>query len=140
MNIFDVRRDGLNAARIQPYRVTRWLQPAGGHRRAADIVDSAAGCSCGPPVVLIQRVKAAYQHAFNAQLVVFQQCVRHLVWGSHQRRRIMSASMNYDLSQHDPDALFPDIFERISGSKGRFEYVINQARREGKTLALPLEK
>lgn len=90
--------------------------------------------------MLIQLVKAAYQHAFNAQLVVFQQRVRHMVWGSHQRRRIMSASMNYDLSQHDPDALFPDIFERISGSKGRFEYVINQARREGKTLALPLEK
>ncbi len=47
----------------------------------------------------------------------------------------MSASMNYDLSQHDPDALFPDIFPHISGSKGRFEYVIAQARREGKTLA-----
>ncbi len=47
----------------------------------------------------------------------------------------MSASMNYDLSQHDPDALFPDIFDRISGSKGRFEYVIAQARKEGKTLA-----
>ncbi|WP_034916242.1 NtaA/DmoA family FMN-dependent monooxygenase [Erwinia sp. 9145] len=47
----------------------------------------------------------------------------------------MSASMNYDLSQHDPDALFPDIFDRISGSKGRFEYVIAEARRQGKTLA-----
>ncbi|MBV4369053.1 LLM class flavin-dependent oxidoreductase [Erwinia phyllosphaerae] len=47
----------------------------------------------------------------------------------------MSASMNYDLSQHDPDALFPDIFDAISGSKGRFEYVINEARRQGKTLA-----
>ncbi|MEI2684295.1 hypothetical protein [Erwinia aphidicola] len=47
----------------------------------------------------------------------------------------MSASMNYDLSQHDPDELFPDIFAQISGSKGRFEYVIRQARQEGKTLA-----
>lgn len=47
----------------------------------------------------------------------------------------MSASMNYDLSQHEPDELFPDIFDRISGSKGRFEYVISQARKEGKTLA-----
>lgn len=47
----------------------------------------------------------------------------------------MSASMNYDLSQHDPDALFPDIYDRISGSKGRFEYVISQARKQGKTLA-----
>ncbi|KAB8312139.1 LLM class flavin-dependent oxidoreductase [Erwinia endophytica] len=47
----------------------------------------------------------------------------------------MSASMNYDLSQHDPDALFPDIFPLISGSKGRFEYVIAQARKEGKTLS-----
>lgn len=47
----------------------------------------------------------------------------------------MSASMNYDLSQHDPDALFPDIYNRISGSKGRFEYVISQARKQGKTLA-----
>lgn len=47
----------------------------------------------------------------------------------------MSASMNYDLSQHDPDALFPDIYNRISGSKGRFEYVISQARKQGETLA-----
>lgn len=47
----------------------------------------------------------------------------------------MSASMNYDLAQHDPDALFPDIFDKISGSKGRFDYVITQARKEGKTLA-----
>jgi len=47
----------------------------------------------------------------------------------------MSASMNYDLSQHDPDALFPDIFPLISGSRGRFEYVIAQARKEGKTLS-----
>ncbi len=47
----------------------------------------------------------------------------------------MSASMNYDLSQHDPDALFPDIFDKISGSKGRFGYVISQARKEKKTLA-----
>ncbi|WP_158784206.1 NtaA/DmoA family FMN-dependent monooxygenase [Pantoea sp. BAV 3049] len=47
----------------------------------------------------------------------------------------MSASMNYDLSQHDPDELFPDIYHLISGSKGRFEYVISQARKDGKTLA-----
>ncbi|MEN4977620.1 NtaA/DmoA family FMN-dependent monooxygenase [Erwinia billingiae] len=47
----------------------------------------------------------------------------------------MSASMNYDLSQHDENDIFPDIFDKISGSKGRFEYVISQARKEGKTLA-----
>lgn len=47
----------------------------------------------------------------------------------------MSASMNYDLSQHDPDALFPDILAQITGSRGRFEYVITQARQQGRTLA-----
>lgn len=47
----------------------------------------------------------------------------------------MSASMNYDLSRHDPDELFPDIFDAISGSKGRFAWVISEARRQGQTLA-----
>lgn len=47
----------------------------------------------------------------------------------------MSGSMNYDLAQHDPDELFPDIREQITGSKGRFDYVISHAREQGQTLA-----
>jgi FMN-dependent oxidoreductase (nitrilotriacetate monooxygenase family) len=46
----------------------------------------------------------------------------------------MSGSMNYDLSQHPLDELFPDILDRITGSRGRFEYVIKKVRDEGLTL------
>lgn len=47
----------------------------------------------------------------------------------------MSASMNYDLSQHPLDELFPDIEDRLKGSRGRFQYVIRDARERGLTLA-----
>jgi FMN-dependent oxidoreductase (nitrilotriacetate monooxygenase family) len=46
----------------------------------------------------------------------------------------MSGSMNYDLSQHSLDELFPDILDRITGSRGRFEYVIRKVREQGMTL------
>ena len=46
----------------------------------------------------------------------------------------MSASMNYDLSQHPLDERFPDIIERLKGSRGRFEHVIRDARERGLTL------
>jgi FMN-dependent oxidoreductase (nitrilotriacetate monooxygenase family) len=47
----------------------------------------------------------------------------------------MSGSMNYDLSQHPLDGPFPDIEDKIRGSRGRFQYVIRRAREEGLTLA-----
>lgn len=47
----------------------------------------------------------------------------------------MSGSMNYDLSQHPPDGPFPDIEDRIRGSRGRFQYVFRKAKEEGLTLA-----
>lgn len=46
----------------------------------------------------------------------------------------MSASMNYDLSQHDPKAPVPDIREHIRGSKGRFDVVIGNAIEAGWSL------
>ncbi|CAM3747644.1 putative monooxygenase YxeK [Pseudomonas reidholzensis] len=46
----------------------------------------------------------------------------------------MSASMNYDLSQHDPNARVPDIRAQIRGSKGRFDVVIGNAIEAGWTL------
>ena len=46
----------------------------------------------------------------------------------------MSASMNFDLAQYPQDALLPDISERITGSKGRFQYVIQQAVERGMTV------
>lgn len=46
----------------------------------------------------------------------------------------MSASMNYDLAQHDPKAPVPDIREHIRGSKGRFDVVIGNAIEAGWTL------
>ncbi|WP_297833800.1 LLM class flavin-dependent oxidoreductase [Pseudomonas sp.] len=46
----------------------------------------------------------------------------------------MSASMNYDLAQHDPKAPVPDIREHIRGSKGRFDTVIGNAIEAGWTL------
>ncbi|MCU1716848.1 LLM class flavin-dependent oxidoreductase [Pseudomonas sp. 5P_3.1_Bac2] len=47
----------------------------------------------------------------------------------------MSASMNYDLSQHPLDELFPDIIDKLKGSRGRFEVVIRDARERGLSLA-----
>ena len=46
----------------------------------------------------------------------------------------MSASMNHDLAQYPQEALMPDISERITGSKGRFQYVIKQAVERGMTV------
>jgi len=46
----------------------------------------------------------------------------------------MSASMNFDLAQYPQDALLPDISECITGSKGRFQYVIKQAVERGMTV------
>jgi len=46
----------------------------------------------------------------------------------------MSASMNYDLAQHDPKAPVPDIREHIRGSKGRFDVVIGNAIEAGWSL------
>ncbi|MGI4838158.1 MAG: LLM class flavin-dependent oxidoreductase [Janthinobacterium lividum] len=46
----------------------------------------------------------------------------------------MSASMNFDLAQYPQDALLPDISEQITGSKGRFQYVIEQAVERGMTV------
>ncbi|WP_333675206.1 LLM class flavin-dependent oxidoreductase [Agrobacterium tumefaciens] len=46
----------------------------------------------------------------------------------------MSASMNFDLSQFPQDALLPDITEQITGSRGRFEYVIRRAIEKGMTV------
>lgn len=46
----------------------------------------------------------------------------------------MSASMNYDLAQHDPKAPVPDIREHIRGSKGRFDTVIGNAIEAGWSL------
>lgn len=39
----------------------------------------------------------------------------------------MSASMNHDLAQYPQDGLFSDIRDQITGSKGRFQAVIEQA-------------
>ena len=47
----------------------------------------------------------------------------------------MSASMNHDLSQYELDQPMPDIYDRITGSKGRFEFVIRKAVSEGMTVA-----
>ncbi|MNI07835.1 Nitrilotriacetate monooxygenase component A [compost metagenome] len=47
----------------------------------------------------------------------------------------MSGSMNYDLSQHELDAPFPDIEHEIRGSRGRFQFVFRKAKEEGLTLA-----
>lgn len=46
----------------------------------------------------------------------------------------MSASMNYDLAQHDPKEPVPDIREHIRGSKGRFDVVIGNAIEAGWNL------
>lgn len=46
----------------------------------------------------------------------------------------MSASMNYDLAQHDPEAPVPDIRDFIQGSKGRFDVVIGNAIEAGWSL------
>ncbi len=46
----------------------------------------------------------------------------------------MSASMNYDLAQHDPKGPVPDIRARIRGSKGRFDAVIGNAIEAGWSL------
>lgn len=47
----------------------------------------------------------------------------------------MSASMNFDLSQFPQDSLFPDIREQITGSKGRFQFVIQHALENQMTVA-----
>ena len=47
----------------------------------------------------------------------------------------MSASMNHDLSQYPLHGPVPDIAQRISGSRGRFQVVIEQARADRLTLA-----
>ena len=46
----------------------------------------------------------------------------------------MSASMNYDLAQYAQEQLLPDISELITGSKGRFQYVIKEAVARGMTV------
>jgi FMN-dependent oxidoreductase (nitrilotriacetate monooxygenase family) len=46
----------------------------------------------------------------------------------------MSASMNYDLSQHPVDGPVPDVRAELRGSKGRFEYVLGHAIERGITL------
>ncbi|OQP30687.1 NtaA/DmoA family FMN-dependent monooxygenase [Pantoea latae] len=46
----------------------------------------------------------------------------------------MSASMNHDLAQYPLDGPAPDLREVITGSKGRFQYVIAQALEEKLTL------
>lgn len=46
----------------------------------------------------------------------------------------VSASMNIDLSQYPADGPMPDLRGHITGSKGRFQYVIAQAIEEGLTL------
>jgi len=46
----------------------------------------------------------------------------------------MSASMNYDLSQHPIDGPVPDIASKIRGSKGRFDVVLRDAITRGLTL------
>ena len=46
----------------------------------------------------------------------------------------MSASMNFDLAQFAQDQLLPDISEAITGSKGRFQYVIKEAVARGMTV------
>ncbi|WNS78351.1 LLM class flavin-dependent oxidoreductase [Domibacillus sp. DTU_2020_1001157_1_SI_ALB_TIR_016] len=52
----------------------------------------------------------------------------------HAALSFMSGSMNYDLSLHDPDSPFPDILDKITGSRGRFEYVLKKAKQENLTL------
>jgi len=46
----------------------------------------------------------------------------------------MSASMNHDLAQYPLDGPVPDLRNTITGSKGRFQYVIAQAIEEKLTL------
>ena len=46
----------------------------------------------------------------------------------------MSASMNHDLAQYPLDAPAPDLRDVITGSKGRFQYVIAQALEQRLTL------
>lgn len=46
----------------------------------------------------------------------------------------MSASMNHDLAQYPQNAPMPDISETITGSKGRFQYVIQEAVARGMTV------
>lgn len=46
----------------------------------------------------------------------------------------MSASMNHDLSRYPIDGPFPDIRNEITGSKGRFQYVIEHAIEQGMTV------
>lgn len=46
----------------------------------------------------------------------------------------MSGAMNVDLSQYPLDALFPDITDQITGSIGRFRYVVQKALAEGMTV------
>ncbi|WP_313611802.1 NtaA/DmoA family FMN-dependent monooxygenase [Pantoea piersonii] len=46
----------------------------------------------------------------------------------------MSASMNHDLAQYPLDKPAPDLRDIITGSKGRFQYVIAQALEEKLTL------
>ncbi|MBO9607811.1 MAG: LLM class flavin-dependent oxidoreductase [Paenibacillaceae bacterium] len=53
----------------------------------------------------------------------------------HAGLAFMSGSMNYDLSQHPLDGPFPDIEDRIRGSRGRFAFVFRKAKEEGLTLA-----
>lgn len=47
----------------------------------------------------------------------------------------MSASMNFDLAELSPNAPFPDITDRITGSVGRFAYVIRRAIEQKMTVA-----
>ncbi|MFT4191320.1 MAG: NtaA/DmoA family FMN-dependent monooxygenase [Comamonas sp.] len=47
----------------------------------------------------------------------------------------ISASMNHDLSQYALHEPVPDIASRVTGSKGRFEAALRQAREQGLTLA-----
>ncbi|MGV1861832.1 MULTISPECIES: LLM class flavin-dependent oxidoreductase [Rhizobium/Agrobacterium group] len=46
----------------------------------------------------------------------------------------MSGAMNVDLSEFPLDAPFPDITDRITGSVGRFTYVVKYARENGMTV------
>jgi len=46
----------------------------------------------------------------------------------------VSASMNIDLSQYPIDGPVPDLREQITGSKGRFQYVIASAIEQNLTL------
>ncbi|KJF70746.1 LLM class flavin-dependent oxidoreductase [Agrobacterium rhizogenes] len=47
----------------------------------------------------------------------------------------MSASMNFDLAQFPQNAPFPDITDKITGSVGRFQYVIKRAIEQKMTVA-----